>query len=63
MSLMSLDAARITPPAVSACGRRFFSEGATPMSILEILQALSLALSIVRTLFELWRNYKHMSDA
>ena len=32
------------------------------MSILEILKALSLALSIVRTLSELWRDYKHMSD-
>ena len=59
---MSLDAARITAPAVSAYGWRFLKKGATPMSILEILQALSLALSIVRTLFELWRDYKHMSD-
>ena len=62
MSLMPFYAARITAPAVSACGRRFLKKGATPMSILEILQALSLALSIVRPLFELWRDYKHMSD-
>ena len=31
-------------------------------TVLEILQAISLALSIARTLFELWRDYKHMSD-
>ena len=31
-------------------------------TILEILQALSLLVSILRALLELWRDYKHMSD-
>lgn len=31
-------------------------------NILDILQALALAASTARTIFELWRDYKHMSD-
>lgn len=31
-------------------------------NILEILQALALFASTAKTLFELWREYKHPTD-